>query len=172
LWRNWYYSVQGVASTATPPESVRGVRVSPVFFRMLGVDAALGRTFRDEEAVPGSDRVVVLSMIGVYGVTSYGVAPRTREIGIRMALGASAGAMLSMVMPETLATSAIAVGCGLVSAPAVSRAMASMLYGVTTTDVAALSGAAAVLLVTAIVAAALPAGRAARVEPMSVLKAE
>jgi putative ABC transport system permease protein len=114
----------------------------------------------------------LLSTIGVYGVTSYGVAQRTREIGIRMALGASAGAMLSMVMRETLATGAIAVGCGLVAALAVSRAMASMLYGVSTTDVAALTGAAVALLATAIVAAAVPAGRAARVEPMTVLKAE
>ena len=114
----------------------------------------------------------LLSTIGVYGVTSYGVAQRTREIGIRMALGASAGAMLSMVLRETLATGAIAVGCGLVAAIAVSRAMASMVYGVTTTDAAALAGAAVTLFATAIVASLVPAGRAARVEPMQVLKSE
>src|SRR5262245_8871420 len=61
MWRNWYYAVQHAGSSSAAPESVRGVRVSPVFFRMLGVDAALGRTFRDEETVPGRDRVVVLS---------------------------------------------------------------------------------------------------------------
>jgi len=114
----------------------------------------------------------LLSTIGVYGVTSYGVAQRTREIGIRMAIGASARAMLAMVMQETLATGAIAVGCGLVSALAVSRMMASLLYGVTATDVTALLGAAAALLVTAVVAALVPAGRAARVDPMAILKAE
>src|SRR5262245_17101975 len=114
----------------------------------------------------------LLSTIGVYGVTSYGVAQRTREIGIRMALGANAAAMLSMVMRETIATGAIAVGCGLVAALAVSRAMASLLFGVTTTDVSALAGAVMALLATAIVAALVPAGRAARVEPMKVLKAE
>src|SRR5262249_4567491 len=60
MWRNWYYSVKKVASTSAP-ESVRGVRVSPVFFRMLGVDAAIGRTFRDEEAAPRRANVVVLA---------------------------------------------------------------------------------------------------------------
>jgi putative ABC transport system permease protein len=114
----------------------------------------------------------LLATIGVYGVTAYGVAQRTREIGIRMALGASAGAMLSMVMREALATSAIAVGCGVVGALAVSRALVSMLYGVAATDISAVGGAAAALLVTALVAAVLPAARAARIEPMQVLKAE
>src|SRR5712692_1316534 len=59
-WRNWYYSVAGSARDPLP-ESVRGVRVSPSFFSMLGVDAALGRTLRDEEAEPGRDQVVILS---------------------------------------------------------------------------------------------------------------
>ncbi|HXI31914.1 MAG TPA: ABC transporter permease, partial [Vicinamibacterales bacterium] len=61
MWRNWYYAVQSAGASSAAPESVRGVRVSPVFFRMLGVDAALGRTFSDQEAIPGRDSVVVLS---------------------------------------------------------------------------------------------------------------
>src|SRR5262249_16817437 len=61
MWRNWYYSVQNAAADPGPPESVRGVRVSPSFFRMLGVDAAIGRPFRDEEAIPGKEHVVVLA---------------------------------------------------------------------------------------------------------------
>src|SRR5712692_6148490 len=60
-WRNWYYSVSGSTADPGAPESVRGVRVSPSFFPMLGVDAALGRTFRDEEADPGRGQVVLLS---------------------------------------------------------------------------------------------------------------
>src|SRR6185295_15440857 len=61
MWRNWYYAVREGGADAAVPESVRGQRVSPAFFRMLGVGAALGRTFGDDEAVPGRDGVVVLS---------------------------------------------------------------------------------------------------------------
>src|SRR2546430_13406558 len=61
LWRNWYFSIRNTGPAAGAPESVRGVRVSPSFFSMLGVDAALGRTFRSEESQPGRDRVVVLT---------------------------------------------------------------------------------------------------------------
>jgi putative ABC transport system permease protein len=61
MWRNWYYAVRDVGPDAGLPESVRGERVSPPFFRMLGVDAAIGRTFSDEEGVPGRDGVVVLA---------------------------------------------------------------------------------------------------------------
>src|SRR2546430_11517112 len=61
LWRNWYFSIRNTGPAAGAPESVRGVRVSPSFFAMLGVDAALGRTFRSDESQPGRDRVVVLT---------------------------------------------------------------------------------------------------------------
>ncbi len=60
-WRNWFYSVAGPTGHGATPEQIRGVRVSPSFFRMLGVEAALGRTFRDEEEEPGKDQVVVLT---------------------------------------------------------------------------------------------------------------
>jgi ABC-type antimicrobial peptide transport system permease subunit len=114
----------------------------------------------------------LLSTIGVYGVTSYAVTQRTREIGIRMALGASAGRTVSMVIGETLGTSTIAIACGLAGALAIGRAMASMLYGVTAMDGAAALAAAAVLLVTSLVAAWLPARRAARVDPIAALRLE
>src|SRR5262245_41773677 len=61
MWRNWYYAVRNAGADAGQPESVRGERVSPAFFRMLGVDAAIGRTFSDDEGVPGRDNVAVLS---------------------------------------------------------------------------------------------------------------
>jgi putative ABC transport system permease protein len=89
-----------------------------------------------------------------------------------MALGATAHGMMSMVIGETLATSSIAVACGLAGALALSRAMVSMLYGVAAIDGAAAAGAAAALLATAIVAAWLPARRAARVDPMAALRAD
>jgi len=109
----------------------------------------------------------LLSTIGVYGVTSYAVTQRTREIGIRIALGASARRTVSMVIGETVATGTIAVVGGVAGALGLSRAMVSMLYGVTAMD-----GAAAVLLLTATAAAWLPARRAARVEPSVALRAE
>jgi putative ABC transport system permease protein len=154
--------------------AVRMMRRSPAFNVRTMDEAIVQAAPRFNVSLLGIFAAIawLLATVGVYGVTACGVARRTREIGIRMALGARAGAMLAMVMRETLSTSALAVGCGLVSALAVSRAMAGMLYGVTTTDVSALAGAAVALLVTATVAAALPAGRAARVEPMTVLKAE
>ena len=114
----------------------------------------------------------LLSTIGVYGVTSYAVTQRTREIGIRMALGASAGQTVSMVIGETLGTSTIAIACGIAGALALGRAMASMLYGVTAMDGAAAAGAAAMLLATSLVAASLPARRAARVDPIAALRVE
>jgi putative ABC transport system permease protein len=61
MWRNWYYTVREVGPESAAPEAGRGVRVSPAFFRMLGVNSALGRTFLDEEGVLGRDRVVVLT---------------------------------------------------------------------------------------------------------------
>jgi putative ABC transport system permease protein len=114
----------------------------------------------------------LLATIGVYGVTSYGVAQRTREIGIRLALGASPSNILSMVIRETLGIGALAVVSGVAGALAVSRAMISMLYGVAPTDVSALATAVAALLVTVLVAALVPARRAARVEPVIALKGD
>ena len=111
-----------------------------------------------------------LSMIGVYGVTSHGVTQRTREIGIRMALGAAARDMVAMVIKETLLVGLAGTGLGVVGALAVTRAMRNMLYGVSPADVAALVGAAVVLLVAALVASYVPARRAARIHPTLALK--
>lgn len=113
-----------------------------------------------------------LSIIGVYGVTSYGVTRRTREIGIRMALGASARDMRLMVIGETLGIGTIAVALGVAGALAVSRAMVSMLYGVAPTDAGAIGTAAVGLLITVFVATVVPARRAARIEPMTALRAD
>jgi putative ABC transport system permease protein len=114
----------------------------------------------------------LLAAIGVYGVTSYAVAQRRREFGIRMALGASARDMLSMVLGETLKGAAIAVACSALGALAVSRTMTSLLYGVSPHDPRVLIVVAGTLLTTVVVAAIVPARRAAAVDPVHTLKAD
>ena len=114
----------------------------------------------------------LLATIGVYGVTSYAVAQRRREFGIRMALGASARDMLSMVLGETLKVAAIAVACGAIGALAVSRAMTSLLYGVSPNDPHVLIAVTGTLLTTVLVAAVVPARRAAAVDPAQTLKTD
>jgi putative ABC transport system permease protein len=111
-----------------------------------------------------------LSAIGVYGVTSHGVTERTREIGIRMALGASARDMVAMVLRETLVVSVLGAVFGTLGAAAATRAMRNMLYGVSPGDAGALAGASLILIGAALVASYLPARRAARLQPTIALK--
>ena len=115
---------------------------------------------------------LLLSAVGVYGVTSYGVKQRTREIGIRMALGASAGDVLRMVVRETLIVGAIGAGLGVVGALALTCAMVTMLYGVSPTDIGAVAGASVVLSGVAFAAAYIPARRAASIQPITALRME
>ena len=115
---------------------------------------------------------VLLSAVGVYGVTWYAVSQRTQEIGVRMALGAGTGDVLFMVIREALALGLVAVGVGLVGAVGFTRTMASMLSGVAPTDTSALAAAPAILLAVTLVAAYVPARRAAMVDPMVALRTE
>ena len=116
---------------------------------------------------------LLLAAIGVYGVISYDVAGRTREIGVRMALGAEQRAVLVTVLRQVAFVVVPGLGAGLVIALLVSRVLeAPLLYGVTTRDPGILTVAASVLAVTALAAACLPARRAARVNPSVALRAE
>jgi putative ABC transport system permease protein len=115
---------------------------------------------------------LVLASLGIYGVLSYTVAQRRREIGIRMALGAPAGEVVRMVVRQGLVLWAIGILIGLAAALAVTRALASLLYGVSATDPATFAAGAAVLGLVAAFASWLPARQAARVDPMITLKAE
>ena len=115
---------------------------------------------------------VLLAAIGVYGVIAYGVARRTREIGIRMTLGAQRGDVLGLVVGEGIVLAALGVSVGLAGAWGLRRLLASMLYGVTASDPLAYAGAAGVLLVVAAFAALMPARRALRVDPASAIRME
>jgi predicted permease len=113
-----------------------------------------------------------LAAIGIYGVISFHVARRTREIGIRVALGATSGDVRRMVLRQVLVSVGIGIALGLACAAAATRLIASMLYGVRATDIATYAGAVALLAATAAAAAYIPARRAARVEPLTALRLE
>jgi predicted permease len=115
---------------------------------------------------------LALSAVGIFGVMSYMVAQRTREIGIRMALGAAPRAVLRMVVGGAVVLALLGVGLGLVGALAGSRLLAALLFGVSPTDPATLASVAAILTGVAIAASYLPARRAVRVDPMVALRGE
>jgi len=115
---------------------------------------------------------LVLAAVGIYGVTSYGVAQRTHEIGIRLALGASGERVLRDVVLRGAKLTMVGVAAGLIGAVVMGRLAAALLFGVTPTDPAALAGAATVLTAIAIAATYLPARRAAKVDPVVALAEE
>jgi len=115
---------------------------------------------------------VVLTAIGIYGVMSYVVAQRTREIGIRMALGAQRGDVVGLVLQQGVAVTAIGIGLGLAGAAALTRYLEALLFGVTRLDPLTLASAAAAFAVVATVASAIPARRASRVDPLVALRCE
>jgi predicted permease len=141
------------------------------------MDAQIAATLyplRAAAALVGLSGVValVLAAVGLYGVIAYSVARRTREIGIRMALGAARGGVLGLVMRQglTVAGAGLLVGCALAAAAA--RALSGVLYGVTAGDPLAWAGASALLLGVAALANAVPASRAARLDPNVALRTE
>jgi putative ABC transport system permease protein len=115
---------------------------------------------------------LVLSIVGIYGITSYSVAQRTRELGLRMALGAQPGGILRMVVRETGVLAALGVALGLVAAYWLTRLMASLLFNVEATDPMIFASVSLGLILIALIAALLPGRRATRVDPLTALRAE
>jgi predicted permease len=115
---------------------------------------------------------VLLGAIGIYGVISYVVSLRSREIGVRMALGAQGGEVRWMVTRQGLLLAGGGIAIGLVGAALVTRLLRALLFGVTPGDPVALIGSATILLIVAAVASAVPAWRASRLDPISALRAE
>ncbi len=114
----------------------------------------------------------ILAMLGLYGVMAHGVARRTREIGIRMALGAAPAKIRSMVMRELIWILGFGLGVGVPAALAATRLVESRLFGVKGRDVTVVAAATLLLALTAAVAAWWPARRASRVDPLDALRYE
>jgi putative ABC transport system permease protein len=137
-----------VASTISRPRT---------FAVLLGIFAVVG---------------VALAIIGIYGVMAYSVTQRTREIGIRMALGARRNDVLSLVLRKGLALTAIGIGLGLAGAAAVSRYLEGMLFGLTPFDGSTFLAVSVMFVSVAALASYVPARRAANVDPLIALRCE
>ncbi len=140
-------------------ESVVGDATSRTSFTMSLLGAASGIA-------------LLLGLVGIYGVISYVVSQRTREIGVRMALGATAPSVRRMVVRQGLALAGGGVILGLVVAGALSSVMATILYGVSATDPVTYASVAVALVVVSLVASWIPATRAAGVDPARALRSE
>jgi ABC-type antimicrobial peptide transport system permease subunit len=115
---------------------------------------------------------VGLAAMGVYGVIAYGVTRRTREIGIRMALGAQPRNIIALVAREGVLLAVFGIALGAAGAWALRRVVASLLYGVSVNDPLAFGGAAMVLFVIALVATLLPTRAALKVDPARTIRVE
>jgi ABC-type antimicrobial peptide transport system permease subunit len=115
---------------------------------------------------------LLLAALGVYGVTANSVTQRTREIGIRMALGANPRSVIWSVLGEPTRLVVFGLALGLAGTYAVGRALEKLLYGLSPTDPITLAGVGLVLVAVGVIASYLPARRATRVDPMVALRAD
>ena len=115
---------------------------------------------------------LLLATVGIYGVMAFSVTQRSREIALRVALGATRGGVIAMVVKEGVALAGAGLALGLIGAYFVGRAMQSILFGVSAIDYSAFGAVALLLLIAAVLACSLPAVRAASVEAMQFLRSE
>jgi putative ABC transport system permease protein len=115
---------------------------------------------------------LAIATVGIYGVVSFSVARRTKEFGLRMVLGAQGGDVLGLVMKQGASMVLIGLAAGLLAAFALTRLMASLLFGVAPTDIATFATVTAILAAVALAACYIPARRATRVDPMQTLRHE
>jgi ABC-type antimicrobial peptide transport system permease subunit len=145
--------------------------------RYATLDQQIDRLLRPERLVAWLSLsfgllATALGAIGLYGVVAFSVSRRTREIGLRMALGADRGAVLRMILRSAAGMAAIGIGVGAALALVLGRYVESQLYGVRGGDVATLAAGAAVLAAVVLASGWWPARRASRVDPMRALRHE
>jgi ABC-type antimicrobial peptide transport system permease subunit len=173
-----------VRSTGSPSELASAVRrevqkaaaTMPVY-DLRSMDAQVDQILSIERAVATMSAffgllATMLAAIGLYGVMAYTVTRRTREIGIRVALGAERGSVLWLVLREVALMSAIGIGVGLPVAVALSRYVEAQLFGIKPNDPLTYLIAVVAMMGIALLAGAIPANRAARVDPILALRYE
>jgi putative ABC transport system permease protein len=173
--------VRGTVETSTLlanlRDAVRAVDPQQPLYEMRGMDDVVQKSIAPRRTntvllATFGGLALVLAAIGVYAVLSYGVAQRTREIGVRMALGARRNDVLRLVALEGLVLAAVGIAIGLAAAFGLARALGSMLYQVNPHDIRIFALAPVVLGVVALAATLAPAFRATRVDPMTALRSE
>ena len=160
--------IQELVRAQDPDLPVYDVRTMENFMGIALMPARLGGTVLGLFGLLG----LVLAAVGIYGVMAYSVAQRNREMGIRVALGADRGTVISMVLREGLQLTLLGTVIGLVGAAVAARLVQGLLYGVGTLDPVAFVGVPLLLIGVATLAVYLPARRAAGLDPMRVLKSE
>jgi putative ABC transport system permease protein len=161
-------SVQARAASVAP-----GIQLSPP----VSLDERVARNLvspRFNMLLVGAFALIamLLSAVGVYGVLAYAVTSRTREIGVRIALGATPGTLLAGVVRRGMTLAAIGIAGGCAGALAIGRLLGSLLHGLSATDPVTLASAVALLVLVALAACWLPARRASRMDPIAALRVE
>jgi predicted permease len=173
-----------VRSSLPPAELAASVRAAlkPIVPNLPGKDFRILRQLVDKAVSPRRFVVLllggfavfalILASLGIYGVVSYGVNQRTQEIGIRMALGASASRLQAGIIGQTLGLAAAGILIGAVASRVLARALGGLLFGVTASDPATFLAMPVVLALVAVAAGYLPARRASRIDPSVALRAD
>jgi len=158
-------------------DKVRAIDPSLPLFEAGGLAEAVDSSFDNRRAVmlllaAFAGLALFLSALGIYGVLAYDVSQRTREIGMRTAIGASRGQVAGLIMRQGLWKGGIGVALGLVGAILLSSSMTTLLFNVKPTDPSVYAAVSFVLIAVALVASYFPARRASRIDPLVALREE
>ena len=181
FWRDTTFQIRTAADPtriiAAVQQAVREVEANLPLFNVKTLATQVDESLVQERLIGTVSSFfgllsLLLAAIGLYGVMAYSVSQRTHEIGVRMALGAQRGDVLSMVLTQGMKLVLLGVGLGLAVSLAGTRIIASQLFGITPTDLVTFVGVPFLLLIVAVLACFLPAQRATRVDPLVALRYE